>query len=442
MASITKLTGFPEWLPAERIVEQYLLDTLRRVFELHGFCSIETRSVEPVDFLLRKGEIDKEVYGVRRLQGGESDKDALALHFDLTVPFARYVLQNAGKLDFPFRRYQIQKSWRGERPQQGRYREFVQADIDIIDRAELAPHFESELVLVIADVFAALDIGVAQMHINNRKLCEGFYRGIGIEHCAPVFGAIDKLDKIGGTKVHEILRTAGLSQQQADQCLALASICTPDDSFAEQVRALGVTHPLLEEGLAQLLAVIRAAHAAAPGFAVADLKIARGLDYYTGTVYETTLVGHEELGSVCSGGRYDELAADGKVSYPGVGLSIGVSRLLSRLLAQGIVRASRSVPTAVLVAVLNEQHREASNAAARLLRGRQIATEVSPNAAKFGNQIKYADRRGIPYVWFVGDDGQHEVKDIRSGEQLAVDVQTWQPPTRDQYPQIVKEETP
>lgn len=440
MARITKLTGFPEWLPADRIVEQYLLDTLRSVFELHGFCSVETRAVEPVDFLLRKGEIDKEVYGVRRLQGGESEKDSLALHFDLTVPFARYVLENAGKLDFPFRRYQIQKSWRGERPQQGRYREFVQADIDIIDRDQLAPHFDSELVLVIADVFEALGVGTAQMHINNRKLCEGFYRGVGIADCAPVFGAVDKLDKIGEAKVHPMLVAAGLSRHQADQCLALASVCTPDDSFEAQVRALGVSHPLLEEGLAELLAVIRAAQVAAPGFVLADLKIARGLDYYTGTVYETMLVGHEELGSVCSGGRYEQLASDDKVTYPGVGVSIGVSRLLSRLLTEGLIRASRSVPTAVLVAVSDERSRDASNNAAHALRARQIPTEVSPTAAKFGNQIKYADRRGIPYVWFIGDDDQHQVKDIRTGAQVTVDVQTWAPPTTDQRPQILKEE--
>ena len=440
MSRITRLTGFPEWLPRERIVEQHVLDTLRQTFELHGFSGIETRAVEHVDFLLRKGEIDKEVYAVRRVHADDRDRDQLALHFDLTVPFARYVLENAGKLEFPFKRYQIQKVWRGERPQNGRFREFIQADIDVVDRDTLSPTFEVELPLVIADAFAALDLGQARMHVNNRKLAEGFYRGIDIEDTAAVFRHIDKLDKIGPDKVTDLLAADGLTGTQAKQCLALASISAADESFVDEVRALGVQGALLDEGLEELARVVTAAAEDAPGFLVADLKIARGLDYYTGTVYETTLAGHETLGSICSGGRYDKLASDGKTTYPGVGLSIGVSRLVSRLIGEHMVTATRGVPTVVLVAVTDEDRRRDSDRVAKSLRRRQIPTEVSPSAAKFGKQIKYADRRGIPFVWFVGDDGSHEIKDIRSGEQLAADPETWTPSEADRLVTIIQKE--
>ena len=436
MAKIAPLSGFPEWLPGERIVEQHVLDTLRTVYELHGFSSLETRAVEPLDQLLRKGEIDKEVYLLRRMQAeeGEGDK-GLGLHFDLTVPFARYVLERAGHLEFPFRRYQIQKVWRGERPQEGRYREFTQADIDIVDRDELAFHHEVDLPLVVLEAFAALPFPAATMHVNNRKLAEGFYRGVGADDTALVLRAVDKLDKIGPDKVRAQLLELGLTDAGAAACLALAEITSADTSFAERVAALGVSDPLLDEGLEELVRVIEAAHAQAPGRLVADLKIARGLDYYTGTVYETVLHGHEDLGSVCSGGRYDALASDGKTAYPGVGVSIGVSRILGRLLKTGAVVASRSVPTAVLVAVNDEADRTASNQVAASLRSRGIPTEVAPSAAKFGKQIKHADRRGIPYVWFLSEDG-HSVKDLRSGDQVAADPAAWTPPPTDIHPQI------
>jgi histidyl-tRNA synthetase len=436
VARIAPLSGFPEWLPAERIIEQHVLDTLRTAFELHGFASLETRAVEPLDQLLRKGEIDKEVYLLRRLQAeeGEGDK-GLGLHFDLTVPFARYVLERAGHLEFPFRRYQIQKVWRGERPQEGRYREFTQADIDIVDRDELAFHHEVDLPLVVLEAFAALPFPAATMHVNNRKLAEGFYRGVGASDTDLVLRAVDKLDKIGPDKVRAQLLELGLSDAGAAACLALAEIASPDTSFAERVVALGITDPLLDTGLEELVRVIEAAHAAAPGRLVADLKIARGLDYYTGTVYETVLHGHEDLGSVCSGGRYDALASDGKTSYPGVGVSIGVSRILGRLLKIGSVVASRSVPTAVLVAVNDEADRTASNRVAASLRARGVPTEVAPSAAKFGKQIKHADRRGIPFVWFLGEDG-HSVKDLRTGDQVAADPAAWTPPADDIHPRI------
>ncbi len=228
-----------------------------------------------------------------------SDDDARwGLHFDMTVPFARYVLENAGKLAFPFRRYQIQKAWRGERPQEGRYREFTQADIDVVDVGQLSPHFEAEMPLVIADVFSRFPVGEFVIQVNDRKIPNGFYQGIGITDVIGTLRIVDKLDKIGPDKVKALLVESGATPEQADQCLALAAIRSSDLGFVEQVRALGVEHPLLDEGLESLANVIRTGLANAPGRIVADLRIARGLDYYTGTVYETQFVGHEDVGLV------------------------------------------------------------------------------------------------------------------------------------------------
>ncbi len=442
MARNASLSGFPEWLPQERLVELHVLDSLRRTFELHGFSSIETRAVETVGQLLRKGEIDKEVYALSRLQeeesGAKADAAQLALHFDLTVPFARYVVENAGYLAFPFRRYQIQKVWRGERPQDGRAREFTQADIDVVADGELPFRYDVELALVIVEALSALPIPPFKLRVNNRRLAEGFYRGIGLEDTAGVLRSIDKLDKIGAPAVADLLKAElGATDSQAGAALALASIRTEDTSFVAQVRALGVSNDLLEQGLSELGQVVAAAAVRAPGSVVADLSIARGLDYYTGTVYETVLVGHENLGSICSGGRYESLAAKGNRSFPGVGLSIGVTRLVSRIIGQQLAVASRSVPTVVLVALANDDSWPEAQDVAAALRSRGIAAEVAAKAEKFGKQIKYADRRGIPFVWFTAEDGGHQVKDIRSGGQTTADPASWAPPAEDLQPMIV-----
>jgi histidyl-tRNA synthetase len=447
MARAASLSGFPEWLPEQRIVELHVLDTLRRTFELWGLSSIETRAVEPLEQLLSKGEVEKEVYLLRRLHADPADADEregrqLALHFDLTVPLARYVLQNAGTLQFPFRRYQIQKVWRGERPQEGRFREFTQADVDVVANGELPFHYEVELPLVIADALTALrPIGLPPftIQVNNRKVAEGFYRGLGLTDVGGVLRTVDKLDKIGPARVAEsLVAENGADEQQAAACLALAEIRAADVSFTGRVRALGVEHPLLDQGLLELERVVEAAGEHVPGVLVADLRIARGLDYYTGTVYETVLDGHPDLGSICSGGRYDQLASDGRDVYPGVGLSIGVTRLVAALVGRGLARATRSVPTCVLVALPDEKRRAECDLIARVLRQREIPVEVSPSAAKYGRQIRYADRRGIPFVWFPGEEGDDDqVRDIRSGEQVPADAAAWEPPAEDRYPRVV-----
>ncbi len=445
MARPTPLSGFPELLPRQRAAELAILDSLRATFELHGFANLETRAVEPLDQLLRKGETSKEVYVLRRLQAEPTGEDSssaagLGLHFDLTVPLARYVLENAGQLEFPFRRYQIQRCWRGERPQEGRYREFTQADIDIIGRDELSFDADVEVTEVLAEALARLPLPALTLHVNNRKLIEGFYRGIGADDPAAVIQAVDKLDKVGEHGARRLLtEQAGLDDAQVEQCLALARISGTDGSFAGHVRALGVEHPLLDEGLADLTRVLdAAAHLVSERFTVlADLKIARGLDYYTGTVFECRMATHGDL-TVCAGGRYDSLASDGKTTYPGVGISFGVTRVVAPLIARGLLDGSRAVPSAALVALPSDDDRPRARTIARALRARGVATELAPAATRYGKQIRHAERRGIPYVWFPGAEGAtDQVRDIRSGEQVDADAESWLPPPDDLHPQIV-----
>jgi histidyl-tRNA synthetase len=447
MAKPTSLSGFPEFLPSQRAAELAVIDSVRETFELHGFASIETRSVEPLDELMRKGETSQEVYVLRRLQADPDAGDAgMGLHFDLTVPLARYVIEHQGHLAFPLRRYQIQRCWRGERPQEGRYREFTQADIDIVGRDELHLDADIEVTIVMAEALSRLPLPPITLRVNNRKLIEGFYRGLGIDDPLPVIRAIDKLAKIGVDGVRGALLEAGLDADRADRCLDLAQINRDDPSFVDDVRKLGVTHPLLDAGLDELArAVEEAAPANSERFSVvADLAIARGLDYYTGTVFEGFTAEHGSL-SICAGGRYDSLAIDGRSTYPGVGISLGITRLLVPLIARGLLDADRSVPSCVLVAVPDDASRSVSRDVARRLRARGIPTEVAPSAAKYGRQIRHADRRGIPYVWFPpsaessspGSTGGHQVKDIRSGDQVDADPDAWQPPSADLRPRIV-----
>ncbi|MGI8665738.1 MAG: histidine--tRNA ligase [Jatrophihabitans sp.] len=449
MTKPSPISGFPELLPAERLAELQIIDQLRATFELHGFAPIETRAAEPLEQLLRKGDIDKEVYLLRRLHAAQDtaeESSTLGLHFDLTVPFARYVLENAGRLEFPFRRYQIQKVWRGERPQEGRYREFTQADIDVVARDVLPFHHDVEVARVMAEALSALPVPALTLQVNNRKLIEGFCRGLGIAAAGPVMRVIDKIDKVPPEVITTMLVSeAGLDEQQARQCLALAEIRTSDSSFVERVHALGVGDPLLAEGLAELAAIIDGcSELNTDRFHVeADLRIARGLDYYTGTVFETRLAGFESLGSICSGGRYDSLASDGRTSYPGVGISFGVTRMLIPLFARKKLTASRSVPSAVLIALPDEDARARCWGIAQQLRARGVACEVAPSPQKYGKQIRFAERRGIPFVWFPADGTGEQtdaVRDIRTGEQLPADPAGWLPPAEDLRPQIVRPE--
>jgi histidyl-tRNA synthetase len=434
---IRPISGFPEWLPEQRIVEQALLDGVRRNFELFGFRPVQTRAVEPLERLAHEGSTDKEIYAIRRLHAEPDEADdRLGLHFDLTVPFARYTLENRGQLVFPFKRYQIQKVWRGERPQEGRYREFYQADIDVIGQGELPLCFDAEMPLLVHAVTSALPLPPVRVHVGHRKVLEGFYRGLGITDITPVLRVVDKLAKIGADEVRVQLVAEGLRPDQAERCLEL-SVLRGGLDVIDRVRALGVEHELLETGLRELLEVLRAAAELPPGTVVADLGIARGLDYYTGTVYEAFLHGLESIGAVCSGGRYDDLADAGDdVRFPGVGVSLGITRLLGPLFRRNQLVATRRTPTCVLVVLDKEETRARSQAVAARLRARGIPTEVFHAAKKYGQQIKYADKLGIPFVWFPGDDVAGQIRDIRSGEQVEARADQWEPPDADRWPRV------
>src|SRR3954447_17023781 len=408
MSRPTPLSGYPELLPATRTVEREVIASISRTFELHGFANIETRVVEPLDRLAKGGEIDKELYVLRRLQADDSaDDTGLGLHFDLTVPFARYVLEHAGHLEFPFRRFQIQPCWRGERPQEGRDRQFTQADVDIVGKDELPFHHDVEVMRVMVEALAALPLPPLSFQVNNRKLIQGFYRGLGIPDVTAAIRQIDKLDKLPEDAVAELLvEHAGATEEQARRCLDLATIRVSDHSLVERVQALGVSDELLNRGLAELASVLDGcADVVGERVSVeANLRIARGLDYYTGTVVEIYMEGYERLKAVGGGGRYDALADDGRTTYPGVGISFGVSRTLLPLIAEGALTGSRAVPSAVLVALADEESRPASERVADALRSRGIASEVAASPQKYGRQIRNAERRGIPFVWFPAPD--------------------------------------
>lgn len=425
------VSGFPEWLPEYRAVELEWMDKIRAVFESYGFCSIETPAVEEIDVLLAKGgETEKEIYTLTRLQAEEGeDKEArLALHFDLTVPLARYVAQHFGGLVFPFKRYQIQKSWRGERPQKGRFREFYQCDIDVINIDNLPLHFDAELPAVMYEAYSKLDIPPVELRISNRKIVMGYLRGLGINDVMPVTRILDKLDKIGADGVVKALAGAGIADGVARKCLAIAEIKANDNSFAERLGALGVENDLMAQGVEELAFVMQNLSHLPRGSVKVDLSIIRGLDYYTGTILEAYLK-DTAFGAVGSGGRYDDLAGSFiHQKLPGIGVSIGVTRLFSKMLDEGLLKPGRKAPTQVLVVLPEEARRAEAAATAQELRSRGYNVELYHSDTKIKKQLAYAEKKGIPYVWFPPfKDGQpHEVKNMSTGEQAQADPKNWQ----------------
>lgn len=426
------ISGFPEWLPEVRLIEQRWLDHIRRVFESYGFCSIETPSVEELDVLRAKGEVDKEIYVLERLHKEDGDKEArLALHFDQTVPLARYVAQNFNDLVFPFKRYQMQRVWRGERPQAGRFREFMQCDIDVINVDHLPVHFDAEMPAIIWEILSSLpgmEYEDIQIRISNRKILMGLLESLGVQDAVAVTRIVDKLEKIGEGKVKEELATLGLNNDQSAKVLSLAQINATDSSFAPTLRGLGVDNATFNEGVEELAFVMDGLRHLPEGAVIADLSIVRGLDYYTGTVYETVFKDDTAYGSICSGGRYDDLASSYiNKKLPGVGISIGFSRLFARLHEQKKLPVGPSTPADVLVAFPNEDQRAETAAAARSLRERGLKVEQYHAPQKLGKQLGYAEKKGIPYVWFPPFDtgGAHEVKNMISGEQVQADPETW-----------------
>lgn len=423
------VTGFPEWLPEERIVEQRWFDNIRRVFESYGYCSIETPSVEELDVISAKGEVDKEIYVIERLHKDESAKSEarLALHFDQTVPLARYVAQRFNDLVFPFKRYQMQKVWRGERPQMGRMREFYQCDIDVINVDNLPISFDAEVAAIIYEALESLDIGRAQLRINNRKILMGLLESMGISDTVSVTRAVDKLEKIGRDAVLQELAKAGLATEQADKVLNLAS----HKGNADSLKALKAENAAMQEGINELGYVLGNLSHLPAHAVVADLSIVRGLDYYTGTVYETQLLDVPQFtGSVCSGGRYDDLAGSYINKHlPGVGISIGFSRLFDvmRQTHPEKLGIGPKGPADILMVVPSEAEQPFAAATARTLRKNGFKVEMYHAAKKIPDQMKYASKKQIPYVWLPFTDG-HQVKNMLTGEQTPANPEEWKKP--------------
>ncbi len=413
-----------------------MLDRIRATFESYGFASIETPSVEELEVLLAKGETDKEIYTIERLQADENagGEARLGLHYDLTVPFARYVAQHFNDLVFPFKRYQMQRVWRGERPQAGRFREFTQCDIDVIGIDNLAVTFDAELAAVALEALDSIGVSGVTLHISNRKILNGFLQGLGIEAAnrVGVIRAIDALAKVGPDQTRAAIAAACRTSNAADvafKAIALAEIFG-DITAIDRVRALGVEHEELNQGLSELSEVLTHLKFLGAANAVADLSIARGFDYYTGTVYEGRFDDAPGFGSVVAGGRYDDLAgAFINKKLPGVGISIGFSRLFAKLLQDKAIGANRRSPADVLIVLPSDERREVMLGTAQVLRKRGFKVETYHAPQKIGKQIAYAEKKGIPFVWFPPFDegGAHEVKDMTTGTQTAVDAATWKP---------------
>lgn len=426
------ISGFPEWLPKERLLEQKLLDIIRSNFERFGFTSIETSAIERVETLTAKGVSDKEIYGLRRLAAGEGDdsKD-LALHFDLTVPLARYVAQNYNNLIFPFRRYQIQKVWRGERPQSGRYREFYQCDIDVIGDGELSLLNDAEIPSIIYRIFKEMNIGHFVIRISNRKILQGYLQSINIpkERMIPVMRIIDKIEKIGReTVISELVEVEKIERETAFKLLDFINLSNDTYSSLQKLRDLKV-NTLFEQGVGELETVIMqlASLGVPENYFQVDIGIVRGLDYYTGTIYETVLTDYPDIGSICSGGRFDNLASyfiDKKL--PGVGISIGLTRLFSRLIKAEILKAEVATVAQVLITSLDQKYISKYLEIATLLRGNGINTEVFLESAKINNQLKFADKKGFLLVIIAGsnelDKNLVQLKNLKTAEQRAISI--------------------
>ena len=424
MAKMTPrtLSGFMELLPQPQRQMERMMEILRQTYSLYGFTPLDTPVIEASEVLLAKGggETEKQIY---RFQKGDAD---LALRFDLTVPLAKYVALHGGELSFPFRRYQIGKVYRGERAQRGRFREFYQADIDVIGDGKLDITNEAEIPSIIYQTFTRLGLRRFQIRVNNRKILNGFYAMLGLtEQSGDIMRTVDKLDKIGADKVRQLLLSdCGLTDAQAEEILKFIAITGENRQVLAALGGYTGRSDLFDQGLSELNTVVKylADFGVPEEYFVVDLTIARGLDYYTGTVYETTLLDHPEIGSVCSGGRYDNLAeyyTDRQL--PGVGISIGLTRLFYVLGEQGMLNPDLpTAPADVLVIPMTEDLAPAISLSTKL-RAAGIRTQLYTEQKKFKAKMSYADRLGVPYVIFLGDDeiaaGLVACKDMASGEQ-------------------------
>lgn len=415
------LPGFMELLPAEQILFNKMLSVIRQTYESFGFIPLDTPAIERSEVLLAKagGETEKQIY---RFSKGDND---LSLRFDLTVPLARYVSEHFSDLTFPFRRYHIAKVYRGERPQKGRYREFYQCDIDIIGNGTLSLVNDAEILTIIYDVFKGLGLPSFKIRISNRKLINGLLKSLDLKgQAGEVMRIIDKIEKVSPKETRQSLRDIGLDKDKVEKIWKFVGIKGDVKKVLKDLEGMGQKDELFKTGLKELTEVISYIEllglpASAYGL---DLSIARGLDYYTGTVYETILEDYKEMGSVCSGGRYDNLAENyTSQKLPGVGISIGLTRLFSRLKEAGLIQAGEASPARVLVIPFNQEVTSSALSLGRKLRASGLVTEVYLEEAKFKNKLSYANKLGIRHVVLVGEDeiasSLWTLKDMETGKQ-------------------------
>ena len=428
MTNIVKpsiLPGFMELTPNDQILFNQMLDTIRKNYEKFAFLPIDTPVIEKAEVLFAKGggETEKQVY---RLEKGSTD---MALRFDLTVPLARYVSQHYSELNFPFRRYHIGKVYRGERNQRGRFREFYQCDIDIIGNGSLDVVNDAEIPAVIYSTFKDLGFDSFTIKINNRKILKGFFKSLGIDDSTYVLRTIDKIEKIGLEKVKAELREQNIEEENIDSIIKFISIKGDNLSIIKSLKELKVENPMFEEGLLELEKVVeygRLFEIPEENIQV-DVTIARGLDYYTGTVYETFLNDYPEIGSICSGGRYDDLASYyTKQKLPGVGISIGLTRLFFQLMEANIIKRDKKHLTEILIIPMEGYESHGVKIASKL-RANEINTQVYMEKSKLGKKFNYADKLNIPYVIVIGEEeaekSMYSLKNMESGQQDIMNIE-------------------
>ena len=418
------LQGFSELLPAEQLAYNKMHDKIREIYESFGFLPIDTPVLEYADVLLAKagGETEKQIY---RFEKGDSD---IAMRFDLTVPLARYVAMHQNDLAFPFKRYHMAKVYRGERPQKGRYREFCQCDIDVIGADSLDLVYDAEMPAIIYNIFKELDIGKFTIRINNRKVLGGFFSWLGIsDKTTDVMRVIDKLEKIGREKTAQELEKIGLDDASVEKIMSFIEISGGCDEIIASLRAIGCDDEKFITGVSELESVVSYIRdfGVPDEYFTLDLTIARGLDYYTGTVYETKIDNAPEFGSVCSGGRYDDLAnyyTDQKL--PGIGISIGLTRLFAQLREYGMISSEKKTTADVLIIPMDRSALSYSISAAKALRAENIPTDVYYLDKGFKPKMKYANRVGVPFIAIVGESEMAEnkvtLKNMTDGTQATV----------------------
>lgn len=419
------LAGFMELTPSDQILFNKMMDTIRKNYEKFGFLPIDTPVIEKAEILLAKGggETEKQIY---RFQKGDTD---MALRFDLTVPLARYVAQHYSELTFPFRRYHIGKVYRGEKAQRGRFREFYQCDVDIIGNGKLDIINDAEIPRVIYSTFKDLGFDEFTIKINNRKILNGFFKSLEVENTVEVLRAIDKLEKIGEKGVISELEELGLERAIIDKILEFINIKGKNEEILTKLKELNIDNEVFQEGVKELETVshyIGVFGVPEKNFAI-DLTIARGLDYYTGTVYETFLDDYPEIGSICSGGRYDDLASYyTKQKLPGVGVSIGLTRLFYQLREANLIKAVDNTLTEVLVIPM-ENCLEKAIQIANKLRDNEINTQIYLEDVKLGKKFGYADKLDIPYVIIIGteeiENNRYTLRDMKTGEQASLNLE-------------------